>query len=90
MKNVRFFFAFFFQITSKVQRFINSVVCIGESTSKLLDYIEFLFKKVLNIIKTVIISSKKMRNSGIYIYMIMPTRSSERIFYLMRYTGNMY
>ena len=39
------------------------------SHQNILDYIQFLFlKKFLNFMKTEIVSSEKIRNSGIYIY----------------------
>ena len=57
----------------------------------------FYSKKDLNSIKKGISSSEKMRNSGFsfyciheIIYMIMFTRSSERIFHLRGYTGYTY
>ena len=47
----------------------------------------FIKKKDLNKIKKGIISSEKMRNSGSYLYIIMLTRSYERIIISSRYTG---
>ena len=58
-----------------------------KSHQNLSEYIQFLINKHLYSIKKRTISSEKMRNSGNYNYMIMLTRSSERIFNPSRYTG---
>ena len=76
MKNFRFCFAVFFLFSD----FVNSDDCIGKSHQNLSEYNQFLLKKRFEV------DGEKMRNSGNF-FTIMLTRSSERIFYPMRYTG---
>ena len=59
---------FFFQLFLKLTDFIISDDCIKETYQNLSDYIQFLFKKDLNLLKKEIISSEKMRNLGHYNY----------------------
>ena len=53
--------------------------CIEKITSKSIRLYLICIKKRFNLINKGIISSEKMRNSGNYVYMVMLTRSSERI-----------
>ena len=46
------------------------MIASEKSHQKLSDYIQFLLKKDLNLIKKGIMSSEKMRNSGNYIIII--------------------
>ena len=55
-----------------------------KNTSKSPDYNQFLFKKMFEVSKKQISSNEKLRNSG-NLYLL--TRSLERIFNTMRYTG---
>ena len=77
---------FFFNYLRSLAIFINSDDCIGKIASKSIKLFSFYPKKDFNLIKHSIISSRKIRNSGNYI-MIMLTRSSERILDPSRYTG---
>ena len=66
---------------------MNSNNSIGKITSELIRLYPICIKKN-TVIKKGIISNEKMGNSGNYMYMIMLTRSSERIFNPRRYTGD--
>ena len=60
-----FYFRIFFQITSKIQQFINSDDCIEKIISIFVRlYPVFIQKKGLNLIKKGIISSEKIRYPG--------------------------
>ena len=65
MKICRFFLQFFFEILPKFSDFVNSDDHIGKKSYRnLLDYIQFLFKNDLRLIKKQIFSSQKIENLG--------------------------
>ena len=79
-----FFAVYFLEILPKFSKFINSDDSIGKKTHQnLSDYKEFL------IIFFLCFSSEK-REIQIIVFIIMLTRSSERIFHPMRCTGIIY
>ena len=61
------------------------MIASEKSYQNLSDYNEFLFTKRFEVNKKQFFCSEKMKKIA---FMIMRTRSSERIFNPMRYTGN--
>ena len=77
-----------FELLLKFSDFVNSDHCIGKITLNSIRLRPlFIPKKYIKLKKKQDFASEKIKNSGNYIHDYMLTRSSERIFKLMRYTG---
>ena len=89
VKNDNYFFSvFFFKLLPKLIDFINSDDCIGKIISKSIRLYPVFIQKRFGFNKKRDYFWWKKLEIQVILYMVMPTRSSERIFNPSRYTGN--